>query len=90
MSLMNFIKRGTEEISDRLAAAPGARPDLLFSTPETVGFTHQGVQVDVENFWNTILSEWTIAQATFYIPVDADEGLELYGKLLDLLKKDEV
>ena len=46
---------------------PGARPDLLFSTPETVGFTHQGAQVDVENFWNTILSEWTIAQAILFM-----------------------
>ena len=51
---MNFIKRGTEEISDRLAAAPGARPDLLFSTPETVGFTHQGVQVDMEDLDITV------------------------------------
>ena len=30
------------------------RPDLLFSTPETVGFTHQGVQVDVKDLDITV------------------------------------
>ena len=89
------------------AAAPGARPDLLFSTPETVGFTHQGVQVDMEDLDITVrqlgISETPYCRneqlhelLSIYvhlndlnIPVDAFEGLELYGKLLDLLKQDE-
>ena len=89
------------------AAAPGGRPDLLFSAPETVGFTHQGVQVQMEDLDITV-RQLGISEAPYCrdeqlhellsiyvhlndlsIPVDAFEGLELYAKLLDLLKQDE-
>ena len=80
---------------------------MLFSTPETVGFTHQGVQVDVKDLDITVrqlgISETPYCRneqlhklLSIYvhlndlnIPVDAFEGLELYEKLLDLLKQDE-
>jgi len=46
------------------AAASGGRPNLLFSAPETVGFTHQGVQVNIEDLDITV-RQLGIAEAPY-------------------------
>ena len=64
-------------------AAAGARPDLLFSTPETVGFTHQGVKVDVEDLDLTV-KQLGISETPYCRNEQLHELLSIYVHLNDL------
>ena len=91
----------------RSAEAPGGKPDILFSLPETVGFTKQGLVIEESDLKaaadvlsihrqpvkrnddiHEMLTNYCRSNGLSMPPRNADDGINLYSKLLQIMGRD--